>query len=558
MPRSSAASHAVGIVATTLLLAAAPVSGQGLRTVPPGDRVDRLVDALLLRNPALGRHVWYGRRPWREWEIDSLVAAAERDIGSPSAAGGTEGRELERGWLALLQDEPESAEEATTVDYHNVLSARYHGEIREDDASFEPAFRPPTFGADQGFPEHRGLLQHDFAVQVLERLVLGWRYVVDTNIRNDPSRRTLLGIRGTDAAFEVLDAYAAGRAGPFHFTVGRQAISLGPGRAASPLISDSIPALDQVRGEIHADPVRFTALVATLSRERPNRLLDLAGNTIPGSTPSDSAPVPFDVARFLYLHRVDWRVVDELQVAISEAAVVTGVDRGVELRFANPFIPFYLTQQEGDEADAENVNVILNLEGVYTGLGKSRLYGDVYVQEFFIDADKREEIGNQLAWRAGAEWADPLGWTGGTVGAEYTRADVFTYLHRGLNTNWTTFGVPIGSMIGPDADQLLAWADWWVAPTAVLTVDLLARRDGERSVATLESVLDAGHPDFPSGVVQREWRLGAEIWGLAPRWGVEGRARVGRRTVENIRHEAGRDRSFWEASFEIAYRLRWQ
>ncbi|HUP01219.1 MAG TPA: capsule assembly Wzi family protein, partial [Gemmatimonadota bacterium] len=421
-----------------------------------------------------------------------------------------------------------------------------------------PAFRSPAFAADSGAPEHRAVLQHDFAVQVRDRFLLGWRYAVDTNIRNDPTRRTILGIRGTEAAFEVLDAYATVRGGPFRATVGRAALSLGPGRAASPFVSESIPALDQIRLEVGNDPVRFTALVATLSRERPNRLLDESGNTIPGSFPSDSAPVPFDVTRFLYLHRVDWRVVDHLQLAISEAAVVTGVDRGLELRFANPLIPFYLTQQEDDEADASNVNVVVNLEGVYTGLGKSRLYGDLFVQEFFIDADKREEIGNQLAWRLGAEWADPAGWSAGSLGAEYTRADVFTYLHRGLNTNWTTFGVPIGSMIGPDADQLLAWVDWWPAPTAVATVDLLLRRGGERSVATLESAIDAGNPAFPSGVVQRERRIGAQIHAFIPDYGVEGRFRIGHRQVANIANEADRDRGFWEAAIDLTYRLRLQ
>lgn len=527
---------------------------QGLRTVPSDRWSYRVADALLLRNPDLGSEIWYGFRPWREAEFDSLatVAGARRAPGSG----------LESAWLEMLADGHRAGAAAdpadtSSVTYHNTVWATGRGDLRQDQASFEPAFLPATFDDDLGEPDVRAMLGHDFAVQVRDRFLLGWRYVVDSNIRNDPTRRTRLGIRGTEAAFEVLDAYVSARAGPVRATVGRQALSLGPGRGASPLLSDSIPGLDQVRLELHADPVRFTALVATLSRERPNRLIDDAGNTIPGTLPAEDQ-VPFDVTRFLYLHRVDWRVTDRLQLAITEAAVVTGIDRGLELRFANPLIPFFVTQEDGDETDSENVNVVADVEGVYTGLGKSRLYGNLFVQEFFIDAEKRDRIGNQLAWRLGAEWGDPLGWTGGSVGAEYTRADVFAYLHRGLNTNWATFGVPLGSMIGPDADQLLAWAEWWLAPATVVGVDLLARRNGERSIETLESVLVAGNPDFPSGVVQREWRAGAELRTLLRRWDLEATARVSRRMVDNIGNERRRDGDFWEASLALTYRLRLQ
>ena len=302
-----------------------------------------------------------------------------------------------------------------------------------------------------------------------------------------------------------------------------------------------------------ADPIRFTTIVAQLSRERPNRRLDPLGNTIEGSTPSEDDSIPFDVTRFLYLHRLDGRVTDALQLAISEAVVVTGIDRGLELRFANPFIPFAVTQEERDETDAGNVDLIADLEGVLS-LPGWRIYGNLFVEEFFIDAEKRRRIGNQLAWRGGAWWADPLGWEGGSLGLEYTRVDVFTYLHRGLNTNWSTFGVPMGSSLGPDADQLMLWADFWVTPGVVLRADVLKRRAGERSIRTLESVTEAGNPPFPSGTVQRELRGGLEIWGVDPGWGLEGRARVSWTRAENIENDAGRDGDFWQLALQLTYR----
>ncbi|MDX1745784.1 MAG: hypothetical protein R3324_07595, partial [Halobacteriales archaeon] len=63
--------------------------------------------------------------------------------------------------------------------------------------------------------------------------------------------------------------------------------------------------------------------------------------------------------------------------------------------------------------------------------------------------------------------------------------------------------------------------------------------------------------DFPSGVVQTQWRLGAEAWKLVPGLGLEGRVRAGWRTVEDIGHEAARDDQFWELEFGLTYRGAW-
>jgi hypothetical protein len=548
----SMARGALVSAAAAILVLPLPAFAQTLRVVPLEDWRYMVIDALLLRNPDLSGEVWLSNRPWRERDLNAVVEAFRVE---PSASEDA----LERGWVDALGEasrlDPDSLDSDPIETFHQI-GGRFLGFRSTDDASFEPPFEEPTFRADEGEPSFRGILQHDFAVQYRENFSLGWRYLVDSNIRNAPARRSMRGIRGEESAFEVVDAYAIGVLGPLTLTVGRVETAWGPGRASNVFLSESIPSLDQFRLELEADPVRFTAVIAQLSRERPNRLIDADGNTISGSMPSDSAPVPFDVTRFLYLHRLDWRVRNDLQVAISEGALVTGIDRGIELRFANPLIPFYVTQKEDDETDEEDINIVANVEVTYTGLESTRLYADLFVQEFFIDAAKRRDIGNQLAWRVGGMSGDPLGWQGTTVGAEYTRVDVFTYLHRGLNTNWTTFGVPLGSSLGPDADQGVVWADIWVVPTAKIGLDLLVRRGGERNVRTLESVLVARNPKFPSGIVQREWRIDVEAHGFHPRWGLEGRARLGRRWVDNIANELGRDGAFWELRVDLAYRWR--
>ncbi len=520
---------------------------QGLRAVPLDDPRMPLLEALLLRRPDLSRVVWLADRPWREAEIDSLVAAAAR--------GPLTG--LETAWLERIEAASGGGEDED-VSVYNRVGAEFQGFWSTRNASFDPPFRAPAFDADSGRPATRFIARHDFAADWKGRLALAWRYVVDSEIRNDPTRRTRFGIRGSEAAFEVLDGYATVAAGPIQVTVGRLQRSLGPGRGSTLVLSDSIPALDQVRLDLGGDRLRFTAMVAQLSRERPNRALDENGDAIPGSRPADGEPVALDVSRTLYLHRLDWRPRDDLQLALTEASLVTGVDRGVEFRYLNPLLPFYATQEERDESDVADVNLVADLQGIYSGPGASRLYADLFVQELFLDAAKRRRIGNQLAWRLGGEWADPFEVQGVTVGGEYTRVDVFTYLHRGLNTNWTTFGVPLGSSLGPDADQAQVWLERWIRPTARVSLEGLLRREGERDVRTLESVTTAGNPSFPSGVVQREWRLGVEAWATGADGNLEGRLRVGRRGVRNVAHEPGRDDAFWDAALSVSYFYRFR
>lgn len=533
--------------------APAAASGQSLRTVPLDHWAYRVADEVLLRHPVLSDGIWLGNRPWQEGDFRRLLERAG-SAGLREAGSGVVGA------LDLLARAfpPESAS-PDDLQFHNEASLRLVGYAAEADAAFDPPFRGVRFAEPDGdppIPALRVVAQHDFAVQFRDRFALGWRYAVDSDVTNDPTRfRQIEAREDTDYGFALLDAYATYRYGPLWITAGRNELAQGPaGRSSSVYLSDSMPPLDQLRFSLGTRNVRFTGLIGRLSGDDQNRMLDDDGSTVPGSEP----PPPGDrreVDRILYLHRVDWQPLPILQVAISESALVTGVSRGLSARYANLLIPFFLTQEDVDEPQGVDVNVMVNVEGVVLAPGGARLWVDVFAQEFFIDRSKREEIGNQMAWKVGGMVAgDAVGLRSLTAGLEYTRVDVFTYLHRGLNTNYTQYGVPIGSSLGPDADRSEAWITWRPWPELSLTAIASRWRAGERDVDTLESVIEAGNPDFPSGVVQRMWRFGVEAWGMVPRFGAEGVLRLGTHDLTDIDHETGRDGDFWVA--EVGLRIR--
>jgi hypothetical protein len=542
-----------------LLVAPLPASAQSLRTVPLDHWSYGIVEELLLRDPELGRDLRLASRPWRE---SDFVTIAER--ARAGAAAGT----VPAGYADLLARTylPETAanghENDRLAPWSNFseVSPRYEGSFG-DDATFDPAFLPPRFGDEEadsagvsGYTPHRFVLQHDLAAQLGERVALVWRYALDSYVRSDPTRFRQIEIRGDeDYGFAVLDAFVTVHWPHVTLTAGRSDLALGPGRATSILLSDSIPGLDQFRFELDARTGRFMGVIARLSGDLQNRSLDENGEALPGSLPPAEGLRRVD--RLLYLHRVEWYPHPRAYLALSEGALVAGIDRGLELRYAQLLVPFAVTQEDEDEPDGTNVNLMAAVEGSMTFAPGIRAYAMGVAQEFFLDSREREEIGNQLAWRLGGVVAgDLVGLPAFTAGAEYTRVDVFTYLHRGLNTNWTTYGVPLGSSLGPDADQALGWITWRPRPDVRLTADAMIRRGGERSVATLESVVDAGNLPFPSGVVQRERRVGVEGWAMLPDWGVEGFARASLRDVDNVGNEEGTNDRFWLGNVGLRYR----
>ncbi|HJR54097.1 MAG TPA: capsule assembly Wzi family protein [Gemmatimonadota bacterium] len=535
------------------LAAPRALAGQSLRAVPLDHWAYDVADQLLLRHPRLGAGLWLGNRPWREADFATLIARADT-AGLEDSDRRVEAALdlLEGAFLPRAPDGPD-------VEIHNEASLRLAAQASRDDAAFDPPFLGVRFEEPDGdppIPVLRAVLQHDFAVQYRDRFALGWRYAIDSDVTGDPTRfRQIEAREGADYGFALLDAYAAYGYGPLRVTAGRHELSLGQaGRSSSVFVSDSIPAIDQVRIDLVTPRLRFTGMIGRLSADDQNRALDERGETIPGSTPPPRNERR-SVERIFYLHRVDWQPADYLQLAVSEAALVTGTDRGLDARYANLLIPFFVTQEDEDESDGVDVNVMVNAEGVLLVPLGARIWANLFVQEFFIDADKRKNIGNQLAYKAGGEVAgDRLGLPALTAGLEYTRVDVFSYLHRGLNTNHTQFGVPLGSSLGPDADMAQAWISWRPRPDLRLTVEAMARRDGERGVETLENAIDAGNPDFPSGVVQRERRLGVAAWGMLPGHGVEGSLRVSAHDLTDIEHEPGREGTFWTA--EVGLRVR--
>ena len=388
---------------------------------------------------------------------------------------------------------------ASTEDEYSIgaaLTGRVTSIGRGEFRPFSEDLRPK----EQGDPPIVGLLRVRGRYSPTRNTVAVIEAYGQSHVRNDPLIRSR-PLRSTTGTVGISEATFAAIAGPLTFSIGRDR-EVWLGRDAESLVlSGNAPPLDRVMAALSTRRFEARALYAMLS--------DVVIDTVHGELPSGTPPQRFH--RSLAAHALTWRPSRAFELTAGETILLSRGSRTLELGYANPLMPYILTQHDaaGDGNEVrDNLGVFV---GARTRLGRSLIAGELLVDDIQIDAD-RELTPNQLAWRVEGRqgWATPIP---GSAGIEYQRVDGYTYL-RGLYTDVYQFSDrPLGSELGPDADRVRGFAEVWPTGTLRLASSVGVWRRGAQRLARrpAEGAVGKAGDSFPTTTPERPFAQRALI-----------------------------------------------
>ena len=109
------------------------------------------------------------------------------------------------------------------------------------------------------------------------------------------------------------------------------------------------------------------------------------------------------------LKRVTWMPTEGVEITAGETVLLSRGSRTIELGYANPLMPYVLTQHdagtEGNEV-RDNLGVFVGFRSQFRG---SRFAGEFLIDDIQIDAADRSRTADQLAWRLFAHAPIPVG-----------------------------------------------------------------------------------------------------------------------------------------------------
>jgi len=154
--------------------------------------------------------------------------------------------------------------------------------------------------------------------------------------------------------------------------------------------------------------------------------------------------------RWLYYRRLQFSVGENLKVGLKDVVLSTGLQRGVELTYLNPFALFQLEQLHGNveegTAGQNNDNQIMGIDIEYQYSKSTRLYFDAILDEFQIDIEDRDHAQDVFGVTLGVEYTQ----SNQQTFFEYWFGSPWLYTNGGMYTNVEVDNIPLG-YLSPNA-----------------------------------------------------------------------------------------------------------
>lgn len=477
------------LLTTVVILWANP-----LENIPTDSWIYEAVD--YLKTAGLIRSVPSTSRPWTRSYAARLVAdAVEHSKQSPPV--GFAAGYLQRLQIALA-DELQSESSCPGLNWHRPLLHIPIDSIKTINVDLFSRFRADTQNQSgalgllfrtEGRPGFSAYSRSEFIAfreTIPNLLDSAWfRHV--PGYRADRYRRNYV--------VDLTEAYMRFPLPWLELELGRSYVYWGPGYLSSVMLAHSAPSLDKVQLTANYQRFKFTSFTAALSMWRSRHR--------------------FLSAQRLEVNFPDWLVAGAALFVVHaiEPDTTRNTD-GTQTKnfwaYLNPLLPLYPEMANANHTD----NLLVGCDfAAY--LPRIKLYGQLLVDNLQWDQYVPWEEQPPLAIGVQAGLLAPV-LPRLNLRYEYARIYNFTYYHWAPQLSFTSYQVPLGHSLGPDADQHYAETDWCLLPWAHIGLHSSLIRRGSRNFGdwtnrTWFPGVNHQERQFPSGKVVREINFGPRL-----------------------------------------------
>ena len=214
-----------------------------------------------------------------------------------------------------------------------------------------------------------------------------------------------------------------------------------------------------------------------------------------------------------------YRPTKKIELTLGETAVVQRQGFTVDLAYLNPLMIYQTTQHDTSQSGAGDAN----LTGFFAAratAGRATFSGEFLVDDIQIDSKDRANYPNQLGWNVEAAYALPIIYVS-SLGVQYRRIDSFTYIGQvDYSKVYQNFDAPLGSELGPDADMVRGYGEFWASGKLRFVGGIARWRHGAYRITDRPTLNRLGHANdpYPDTTVDRPDPQRAWIGDLSAEW----------------------------------------
>ncbi len=276
-----------------------------------------------------------------------------------------------------------------------------------------------------------------------------------TGSRNDPTVRARQ-FRHTSGVFDFGEAYLSARTGPFEGTIGRgEEAWLGDDRE-SLFLSANGPPIDRITGSVTTHDFEARVLFGSLD----DVVLDSAQDNIVGTQSIQR------YYRYLAAGAVTWRPTRVIEATVGTMAILPSASRALDLFYVNPFKPY-----------PDTTRTLVNVTNHVETFGALRLRAGVATFDGEVLADqqvKSDHLGYLLSATVPLPTRLPI-----SLDATFEHIGRDTYTSQYYASVSQHYGVPLGSVLGPDAELGQVGAEVFAAGPLRIAGDIGIWRRGK-------------------------------------------------------------------------------